>query len=152
MGKRKQGIKRIGSMKGFIDGLRLFTAACCLATTCPAGEAPDTLLQLAPVSGIETVRVHGNDRGTVHCSKGICLFLLRLAPGSQTVTIHFYYAADRPFAKIEGIHVLDNKTGNSIDSDALQARGRLTMDKGVVRLRNHQQGVDWLVRVIDYYR
>lgn len=140
-------------MKDAIDRLRLLAAACCLASaSSQAGDNPQTPMQLKALSDIDALHISEQNQVMIQSGKGICLFLLRLAPGSNTLEIHFFYRSEQPFEKIEGIQIHDNRTDRKLDAYALQASGRLTIENGVIRLRNNPQGVDWLVRVIDYYR
>lgn len=138
-------------MKGFVIHLYLFVVACCLATAIQAGKTRAEYFQVTPVSGIASV-VFSGGRAEIEASHGICKFLLELEPGNSPVELYFFYAPDRPFVAIEGIQVYDNTSGKSLDSDALQASGRLTSEKGMIRLHNDLRGIDWQVQVIDYYR
>jgi hypothetical protein len=124
-----------------------------------AGAGAETLsiesntgaVRLSALSGVEHLETRGDSGILIYVPSGICK--LHIVAGiDQTFQLHFLYAPDKPFATIEGLHIMDNIQEQRLDPVELEA-GRLlqTLDN-TVQIYASLTDIEWTIQVIDFYR
>ena len=109
-------------------------------------------LRATALSGVESIEIIDANQVHIHASRGICKFVLAGRPGDKPIEIHFFYRPGRPFRKIEGIHIFDQRSNRAQSIDDMSALRRLARGRAMLQLDGNTESLDWSVQAIDFYR